>query len=304
MKKSIITVFVVVCCFGLFPAAAFGAQSFDASRYLWRLVNEARVHPLRVIHAQGIDEDLARQALGDEASLLDTGLPPLAWNHTLALAAGGHNQEMVTRFYYSSIGLDGSLPPARVAAFGYQGCQVGELLGGMAFSVFMAPEEAARLIFAGWLQDELDPLIAGERHIFNRDFTEVGFSFKAAVLPSGEKFPPNVYVVVADFARPLRPRAYLLGHAFRDADGDGCFSPAEAVVGLNLWAWLPGGRDAAVHVATGPDGSYQLQVPWETPFNLALVDEWGSIVALRSFTGDDFPVGGDNRLLDWELTKD
>lgn len=297
MKRIIPLLLVLVLL--LFSVAAFGGERVDASLYLWRLVNEARVYPLRVLETQGIDEALARQALGVDAGLLDTGLPPLAWNGMLARAAGGHNQEMVASPYYSSIGLNGSSPAERVAACGYEALQADELLGAMAFAVYLEPAEAARLIFASWLRDELTPGQVVQRHIFNRGFTEVGFSFKDAVLDLGRDMPPNVYAVVADFARPRQPQVYLLGNIFADADGDGRFSPAEGRTGFALLAWLAGSPDAVARFTTGLGGVYQLRIP-AVPFGLALVDEQGSVLARRSFAGSADPV---NILWDWNITS-
>lgn len=298
MKRIIPSLLILALVF-LFSAAVFGGERVDTSLYLWRLVNDARIHPLRVLDAQGIDEALARQALGADADLLDTGLPPLAWNDDLARAAGGHNQEMVATPYYSSIGLDGSSPAERMAACGYEALQADELLGAMAFAVYLEPAEAARLIFASWLRDELTPGQVVRRHIFNRDFTEVGYSFKDIVLDLGGDIPPNIYVVVADFARPRQPRAYLLGNIFADADGDGRFSPAEGRTGFALLAWLAGNPNAVARFATGLGGVYQLRIP-AVPFGLALVDEQGSVLARRFFAGSADPV---NIQWDWNITS-
>jgi hypothetical protein len=279
MKFGLLLIFSLLCLFVTPAFAAVHDQERVASAiFLWQLVNEARTHPLETIQSLGIDEGAARQALGDDAGLLDTGLPPLAWDNLLSMASMGHNLEMVNQLYYSSTALDGSLPADRIAVAGYQACQAGELLGAMAFSVYMAPEEAARLVFAGWLRDELDPSRIGPRHIFSRDYSEVGYSFVGAVLKISDA-PPNVYVVVADFARPVVPRFFLLGTVYADANGDGCWSAGEGLPGIRFSCWVDG-WPGEYGYTSGIGGVYQLPLV-DGAYTIKLSDEQAAAAVYR-----------------------
>jgi len=215
----IIIVSIIIC---VFPGAVFGEDSSNkAALYLWRFINEARANPKEIIYKLGIDETAARAALGEDQWILDQGLPPLAWNGSLAQAATGHCTDMIENLYYSSTGLDGSHVADRIAATGYMAASSGETLGLTAFVGFMKPLKAAQIMFDNWVQDELDPARGGVgKRIFNPGFTEMGAVFKGVVLDLGDDIPPNIYVVAADFAQPLEQRAYILGSVYMDANGD------------------------------------------------------------------------------------
>lgn len=283
MKKIILTVLTTLLLVGLLPTAAFCDEQPSASVYLWRLINEARVHPLQTIQAQGIDEQQARQALGEDAWILDQGLAPLAWNDSLFQAASGHNQDMVTQLYYSSTGLDGSSVADRVAARQYEAVVVDEALGAMAFAGFMEPLEAAKLTFASWLQDELSPEYGGVRRIFNQRFTEIGISVNAVVLDLGPDVPHNVYIAVADVARPLIPRAYMMGNVYQDVNSDGRWECGEGRSGVGmLLRDLP--RGETLSILSGELGVYQVAVP-EIYFTLTVLDSQGQSLITDSFNG-------------------
>jgi len=291
MKK--ILAILILLFIALSPAAAFSDEQPQASMYLWRLINEARVHPLQVIQDQGIDEELARQALGDDAWMLDQGLPPLAWNDALYQAAAGHNQDMVAQLYYSSTGLDGSSVDVRVAAQGYEAVDSDELLGVMAFDAVIEPLEAARMLFENWLADELNPANASARRIFSRVFTEAGFSFNAAVLDLGADLPPNVYVAVIDFARPQEPRVFLLGNLFQDVNGDGHWTFGEGRSGVRM-SFQGVGSGVAGFMDSGLFGAYQVEI---SAFycTVSVLDDQGQSVLKRMISG--MPLGRENNEL-------
>ncbi|MEA2107980.1 MAG: CAP domain-containing protein [Pseudomonadota bacterium] len=293
MKKlTLIILFMLL--FIVPPVFAGGREYADTSIYLWQLINEARARPLATIQSLGIDEEAARRALGADAALLDGGLPPLAWDNHLAMAATGHSLDMVEKLYYSSTGPDGSLPEDRVAAAGYRGAAVGEPLGAMAFSAFIEPEEAARLVFASWVRDELDPGRTAKRYLFSREMSEVGFV--GAVLSLGEGIPTNVYVAVADFAAPLVPRFFIMGTVYEDIDGNGRLSAGESRSGVSFSCRVdgyPGVYDGKSGIA----GVYQLPLV-DGDYIIRLADEQGgaTVVYRRNALGVE-----ENCLLDLRL---
>ena len=257
MKK--ILAILILLLIGLPPAAVFGDEQPEASMYLWRMINEARVYPLRTIESLGIDEEAARQALGDDAWILEQGLPPLAWNDSLFQVAADHNQDMVAQLYYSSTGLDGGSIADRITAQGYDAVGSDELLGIMAFDAVIEPLEAARMLFENWLADELNPANTSARRIFSRDFTELGCSFNAAVLDLGENLPHNVYVAVINFARPVELRVFLLGNVFRDVNGDGRWNYGEGRPGVGMIIQGVGSGEVGP-MGSGILGAYQVEI--------------------------------------------
>jgi hypothetical protein len=299
MKKIVLTILTIALLLvGLTPVAAFCDEQPEASMYLWRLINEARVYPLRTIESLGIDEEAARQALGEDAWMLDQGLPPVAWNDSLYQAAAGHNQDMVEQLYYCSTGLDGSSVADRVAAREYEAVAAGELLGVMAFDAVIAPLEAARLLFENWLEDELNPANTSVRRIFSRDFSEAGFSFNAAVLDLGEDLPHNVYVAVVDFGRPQVPGVYLIGNVYQDANQDGFWEPGEGRPGVGM-VLRDMVRGNTVSFISGVQGAYQVAVSGIF-FTVGIADAQGMPVRADSISGAAFGWR-ENRLVDFHL---
>lgn len=292
MKKLFIIPFIFLI-FLVLPQRGWGDADKDASLFLWHLVNQARVHPKRTIQSLGIDENTARQALGDEQWIIDKGLPPLAWNDELMHAATGHGTDMIAQLYYSSVGLDGSTPGDRMRSAGYSPVSEGETLGVLSFSGFVDSFEAVRVIFANWVRDELDPARQEGRQIFNAEFQEMGGAFIGAVLHLGEDIPPNIYLAVADFARPVEPHQYLIGNVYRDLNGNGSMEPKEAVAGATVvisGVGLSGGSQ----VATGALGEYQADLPRSQLIIIDVTGEKGPLITGLLAAG----VGGHSRMVD------
>lgn len=287
----IIIIFVSIC---VFPGVVFGEDDSRANLHFWRLINEARANPMETIHSLDIDESVARKALGEDAWVLESGLPPLAWNAILAHAASGHNNDMITNLYYSSTGLDGSTVSDRIGEAGYTALSSGEILGALAFSNFIEPLEAATVIFENWVRYELDPSRNVKKTIFNNDLTEIGISLTGAVLDLGEDLPCNIYVVVADLARPAEQRAYILGNVYKDINGNMRFDPGEGVPGMRMIVkgYLPG-HDS--ELASQVFGAYQFEIP-QVFFTFEVLDDSGTVIARRAGFGDDV-----NHIVDFRI---
>ena len=280
--RKILFIIIILVSICVFPGAVFGEDDSNSAFYFWRLINEARANPMETIHKLGIDESAAREALGENAWVLESGLPPLAWNTILAHAASGHNNDMITNLYYSSTGLDGSTVSDRIGEAGYTALSSGEVLGALAFSNFIGPLEAARVIVENRVRCELDPSRNVKKTIFNTDLTEIGISFMGAVLDLVEDLP-NVYVAVADLARPAEQGAYILGNVYRDINGNRRFDPGEGVPGMRMIirGYLPG-RDS--ELASQVFGAYQFEIP-QGFFTFEVLDDSGTVIAGRAGFG-------------------
>ena len=283
MRKILFIIILVSIC--VFPGAVFGEDDSNSALYFWRLINEARANPMETIHKLDIDESAAREALGENSWILESGLPPLAWNTILAHAASDHNNDMITNLYYSSTGLDGSTVSDRIGEAGYTAISSGEILGALAFLNFVGPLEAATVIVDNWVRYELDPSRNVKKTIFNNDLTEIGISLTGAILDLGEDIPPNIYVVVADLARPAEQRAYILGNVYKDINGNRRFDPGEGVPGMSVIVkgYLPG-YDS--ELASQVFGAYQLEIP-QGFFTVEVLDDSGTVIAKRAWFGDD-----------------
>jgi len=292
MRKILFIIILVFMC--VFPGAVFGEDDSNSALYFWRLINEARANPMETIHKLDIDESTAREALGEDAWVLDSGLPPLAWNTILVHAASDHNNDMITNLYYSSTGLDGSTVSDRIGETGYTALSSGEILGALAFLNFVEPLEAATVIFDNWVRYELDPSRDEKMSIFNKDLTEIGISFMGATLDLGEDIPPNVYVAVADLARPAEQRAYILGNVYRDINGNMRFDPGEGAPGMKMIVkgYLPGHDSRLISQVLGV---YQFEIP-QVFFTFEVLDDSGTVIAKRAGFGDDV-----NQIVDFRI---
>ncbi len=270
------------------------SSAHEASVQLWRMINDARIHPVKTIDSFGIDEAAARDALGKDAGDVEQGIAPIAWNNSLAVAACNHNDDMISNLYYSSIGPDGTTISDRIFSAGYNADKTGELLGIVAFSGYMTPLEAANIIFKNWVKTELDPGIAGEKRIFNPEFREMGISIKAAVVDLGEDNPSNIYVAVADFATPFEHYSFLFGNVYRDANSDGLMEPGEGVSGVTVIVknYLTGAGQGLAPDATG---IYHALLPYGF-FTVDVLDAAGNILTKQAGFGD-----GKNILMDLNL---
>jgi len=262
---------------------------YAIERGLWRLINEARRFPLQAVEKAGIDEEQAREALGEIAWVLDERLPPLAWNKMLYKSALRHNRDMLDRYYYNTVSPDGVTTAERIKAAGYDedAPYAGESLG---FLVFEEPREsaesvksvdpldAARLIFEAMLKRELDPESGVETNIFNPDPVELGIACGRLLLDADDTTAASVYiyVVVADFARPIEPVPYILGNVYNDLNSDYTFGLDEGVAGLRV---LLGQLGATKHtvVETGPLGDYQMECP-SGILELVVEDDIGQVL--------------------------
>ena len=184
------------------------ADSFDlyaVKKGLWRLINEARKSPLKVLDAAGIDEERARELLGENDWALNQGLPPLAWNENLEASAVSHYSEMSTFYYYNCFSPDGSTVSDRIAATGYEAAKAGEALGNAVIYESSDPAEIAFMIFESMLRAEFDPESRVDKVIFNPDPKEIGIGCGKIYIDPDESREGTAFIIVADFALPSDP---------------------------------------------------------------------------------------------------
>lgn len=266
------------------PRQADGQLLNERALDFWQRLNEARANPLATAARLGISEETLRIVFADRPWIVDSGLPPLAWNGQLRTASAAHGRDMFDRSYYGHHTPEGWYYDGRVAAAGYPATYVGGSIGGLFFSNYISLDEAIGYLLDSMLYDELSGNTAVQRNIFSADLTEVGIAFFAETgNPTGDKRNPYAYVVVATFAAPLEPRAWLIGSF--DAAG----RPAIKHLSEGLWRYVP--TDA--YIAPG-----LFQVAWPRGGAQLLVAADGGLgphsepVTLY----DDF--SGGNRLID------
>lgn len=198
--------------------------------YLARLINEARTAPLAMLQRAGIDEAAARAALGDDAWILDTGLPPLAPNDQLTASAQAHLEDMVSRLYYATVSPEGLGPTDRAEAVGYLLVNVEELLGLLGVVTFVDGPEAVWTVFRQWLIADITAANPESRRLFASWPTDMGVSFQAVtVVLDGVSI--NAYVAVCDVGLPQFFHSMVVGSVR---------GPGSSEVFLDPWNPPPG----------------------------------------------------------------
>ncbi len=242
------------------------------SAFLWRLINEARVAPLAMLERAGIDAGWAREAMGQDAWILDHGLPPLAPNDLLAASAQAHLQDMVQRIYYSTITPEGLEPWDRALAAGYVPLAVTENLGLLEVVTFVDGMEAAWTVFRQWLITDITAARSEDRKIFAEWATDVGTAFEPVTV-SVDGVLVNAYVAVCDLALPEVFHPMIVGSVRAGAAG-GVF--------LDPWEVLPfkvrvrcRSQDGTLwwEAYTDPLGGYRCPAPssWDVPVMVEVV---------------------------------
>ncbi|MBF0111310.1 MAG: hypothetical protein HQK74_01085 [Desulfamplus sp.] len=227
----------ILLSFCAYESMAFNDS--EATAYLWKLINEARLRPAKTVEAYRIDYQRAKDSLGDDGWILELedGLPPLALNAKLTEMSSAHNQDMIGRQYYSYTSPEGISFNDRIVNSGYNPAITGESLGILSFYIYVDPLKAVEGIFENMLRDELNPDFGYPKNIFNKDFTEIGISFISTTFSlgkdsSGKDITLNAYLVTADFAKPVEPRTYILGNIYNIGENQ----PNNLVWSEN---WLP-----------------------------------------------------------------
>lgn len=249
----------------------------------WRSVNAARIDPRAALERVGVSIVQARAALGDDAWVLEKGLPPLAVSEQLVYAADAHGRDMFKRLYYSHTSPEGVTAAERIVAQGYEPLVVGESLGALAFSNYISPEVAVGAMFDIMLRDELLGTPGVQRNIFSPRVTEIGLTLKAesvALLAD----QPYIYLLVVDFAAPLVPRSFIIGES----------DPENIVMlqGFSTRFWQS--------VTLLPGGCFQVAFP-EGGANLVAFDA-DSVVREQLTIYDDRPFV--NRFMSIGMTKE
>lgn len=192
---SVLILLLLVC-----PATAADYTELNLKMYEW--INEARSDPMRYVHKFKIDEERARQALGERQWVLDQedGLSRVPLSDILSSSADSHNRDMLEKLYFSYDSPDGRTPAQRMTEHGCFAEIKGEIIGAIVLYMYIDPQAAALALFEYIVKDELNPDTLTEINIFNPELSEFGVSFLAGQITIVPGTIANVYLVVADFA--------------------------------------------------------------------------------------------------------
>jgi hypothetical protein len=182
----------------------------ERSFQFWQRINEARQNPLATAARLGVPEYALHQVFAGEEWILERGLPPLAWSDALTASAAAHGRDMFDRVYYSYVSPEGIGYWQRIEATGFVPAETGESMNALFFENLMPLDQAFDILVDIMLRDELSGNPSVERNIFSPDLTQVGVGFFAeSISLLGDQ--PYVYLLMADFARPVTPQPSVIG---------------------------------------------------------------------------------------------
>ena len=285
-KFYIIAITMLSCLAFLQFSVVFAAEHEDAALYLMRLINDTRKAPLDALPDTGLDKATAQANLGMDAWVLDQGLPPVAGNSKLYASALDHANDMSTDLYYAYNSQNGDTVQDRIKSTGFQFISVGESLGILSFDKYIEPKQAAKVIFDNILAYELgDSILPSNRNILNQDRTEIGIAFVSLVADLGLDVPVNIYLVVADFGKPIQSRNFIIGNiSIKTADYP-LFQPQNALAGVNIvLKRLSEQKEDTIISYTM--GYFQFEMPFGF-FVLEAVDQTGNILDSKKYFAQD-----------------
>lgn len=254
------------------------------------MLNSARNDPSLALLSAGIDPESAAQAYGALAWALTGPLAPLARDEKLHGTATAHNCDMRDKLYFGIVSPDGSTPFERVASTGYAPAWVGESLG-ITLGVLDVPQvddafDVARRLYEILLKYDVDPQSSVQRNIFHPFMSEVGIGVETVFRNLDKDDDQSFfYVVVADFARPLDHRSFVMGTVYEDRNENGVIDEDEGVPGLKITLNPEDGVTRPEMVTeSGPTGRYQINLSsLSTGFMELYVEREGDVLGPLDF---------------------
>lgn len=198
------------------------------------LVNRARANPAAEAARLGLDlnEGLPPDTISPDPK------PPLAFHPLLIAAARAHSDWMLAHDIFSHEGVDGSSPGDRMSAAGYG------FSGSWAWGENIAWQGTTGTANLNqFTVAEHEALFRSPGHrenLLNADFDEVGIGVRSGVFSvanetTGLTTHYNAVMTTQNFARSDNtPGPLVLGVVYRDADGDGFYTPGEGLAGLTV----------------------------------------------------------------------
>jgi len=221
----------------------------DDEQFMLELVNRSRADPPAEARRLGIE---LNQGLPSGKISVDPK-PPLAFQPELIDAARTHSDWMLDQDVFSHDGANGSNPGDRIRRAGYlfSGSWTwGENIAWMGSTSAISTSQAVAA--------EHDGLFRSPGHRVNLcgDFDEIGIGARTGVFTrSGTAF--QAVMTTQNFARSdSTPGPLLVGVVYRDADGNGAYSPGEGLPGVSV---IP---DSGGYLAfTSRSGGYAIPAP-------------------------------------------
>jgi hypothetical protein len=196
------------------------------------LINRARMNPAQEgVLLDTLDTWYSREARTRKPSFFTNlraefasypAAAPLAFHPKLIQAARAHSADMIARNFFDHVNPSGQDPTARGAAVGYD-AGIGENLTGAGAT---NADEVMHNHF-GLLVDydnvDLNYPLGHRLNILSTAYTEAGMGLAGGYYGGR---------ITQDFGGP--PRAYIVGVAYNDANGNSAYDPGEGLAGVSV----------------------------------------------------------------------
>ncbi len=249
MMQHKIFITIAACLAGLLlsMSVAKAEQQLSASELepiLVEMVNTARVDPVSVAKALGLDQEQLFPGIAEDSPFWDKQKWWLRKDPGLYTAVTDHAQDMLDRDYFGHVSPEGLGPEDRARQAGYSPVFVKEYMSVFAFQNYIPAEQAALELFKSFFQDQVQDFKQGQASIFDHDSRDIGLCFQSGKLTlEGKK--QNVYLFVLQYGaaqdvyleeslmRLLNTARNDPGQALADYDIDQ--QEAIQVLGENSW---------------------------------------------------------------------
>ena len=239
MKSAVGRVLMAMLAFGASHPLATAQQTQYShgdptalEQQMLELINRARMNPTQEgVILDGVNTWYSRDARIRKPSFFANlrsefasypAVPPLAFHPKLIQSSRTHSQDMITRNFFAHVNPSGLDPTARAAVIGYDS-GVGENIDGAGAS---NGDEVVQAHFGFMVDyDNIDtshPL--GHRlNVLDAGYSEAGVGIVG---------PYSAGRITQDFGAPAR--AYIVGVAYTDTNGNGAYDPGEGLAGITV----------------------------------------------------------------------
>ena len=196
------------------------------------LINRARMNPTQEgVLLDGVNTAYSRDARTRKPSFFANlrgefasypAVPPLAFNNKLIQASRAHSQDMLTRNFFAHVNPSGQDPTARGAAVGYDS-GVGENIDGAGATTGDEVLQGHYGFMVDYDNIDTSHPLGHRLNVLDSSYTEVGVGMAGSYSPGR---------ITQDFGGPAR--AYILGVAYGDANGNGAYDPGEGRAGITV----------------------------------------------------------------------
>jgi hypothetical protein len=202
-----------------------------AESTLMILINQARMRPLDVAAALGVDTEAVRAADPGRYDRWASGMPPVAKSEPLTSAAMQHTRDMAVHSYVSHEDRLGRGWHERMAEAGYDvDAPTGERLAYKAMGAQPLLSDEIQQLFERMMFAEFTAASSDDETVLNPEFREVGIGLAVGSLGVDGRTETSL-IMTLDWGGSADAPLSAEGWIYRDRNGDGLYSMGEGIFG-------------------------------------------------------------------------